>query len=340
MAPIYPPDANPGPLLELASNLRQLSQGLSSSSSQISTVATAAGASWAGDAYEAFSQHATKRGYTIQDIAQTMAKAAMPLQAHAAVIVATRAAYMAAAASIAVSFGASIAAMEAAVLELQVSGIACAGTLAVLEVKIGSALFESTPERASADQPPTTGGLVDVTKAVVTDEKNGAAGMIRGIERGLANNTERYVRNGKELERWSRAGRGASLGVTRAEAAALTTSRAAKWIKGGPLGTVLSGAGQVWSDRNENLTGTQRATRAGAATVIEGGGGYVGAVAGAEGGAAIGAAIGVWFGGVGAVPGAVIGGAVGGIGGGIAGSMAGKAAKQWLFDWNPGGAFK
>jgi hypothetical protein len=340
MAPVYPPDANPGPLLELASNLRQLSQGLTSSSGQISTAANAAGASWAGVAYEAFSEHASKRGYTIQDIAQTMAKAATPLQAHAAVIVATRTAYYTAEAALAVSFGASVAAMEMAVLELQLSGIACAGALAVLEAKIGSALFDSTPSRLAADKRPTTGGVVDVTLAAVTNTKNGAKGIVTGLERGVANNSQTYVRNGKELERWSRAGRGASLGVTRTEAVALTSSRAAKWIKGGPAGTLLSGASQVWSDRNENLTGTQRTTRAGAATVLEGGGAYVGAVAGAEGGAALGAAIGAIFGGVGAVPGAVIGGALGGIAGGLAGSAAGKAAKEWLFNWNPGGTFK
>jgi hypothetical protein len=343
MAPIYPPAANPSPLLELASNLRQLSQGLTSSSGQISAVATAAGASWAGDAYEAFSRKATKRGYTIQDIAQTMAKAAMPLQAHAAVIVATRAQYTAAQAALAASAGfasaAALAAMEAAVLELQMSGIACAGALAILEVKIGAALFDSTPERAATDKTPTTGGVVDIAKDSFTNTKNGAGGIVRGLESGLANNTTTYVRNGKELERWSRGSKG-SLALTRAEAAALTSNKWAGRIKGGPAGTLLSGVGQWWGDRNENLTEAQRFTRAGTATVLEGGGGYVGAVAGAQGGAALGAAIGAIFGGVGAVPGAVIGGALGGIGGGIAGSAAGKAAKQWLFDWNPGGVFK
>jgi uncharacterized protein YukE len=337
MVAIYPPEANPGPLLELASNLRQLSQGLTNSSSQISTVATAAGASWAGDAYEAFSNHATKRGYTIQDIAQTMAKAATPLQAHAAVIVATRTAYNAAAATLAVSFGASAAAMQAAVLQLQMSGIACAGALAILELKIGAALFDSTPERAATDKTPTTGGVIDIAKDSYTNIKNGNQGIGIGLERGLIKGSETYVRNGKELERWSRAGRGASLGITRTQAAARIAGKVGRV---GPLGILTSGVGQLWEDRNESITEAQRFTRAGTATVLEGGGGFVGAIAGAQGGAAVGAAIGVWFGGVGAVPGAVIGGALGGIGGGIAGSAAGKAAKQWLFDWNPGGVFK
>jgi uncharacterized protein YukE len=339
---IYPPEANPGPLLELASNLRQLSQGLTNSSSQISTAASAAGASWAGDAYEAFSQHASKRGYTIQDIAQTMAKAATPLQAHAAVIVQTRAQYTAAQAALAASFGtasaAALAAMQAAVLQLQMSGIACASALAILEIKIGAALFDSTTERASTDKQPTTGGVIDIAKDSYTNIKNGRQGMTVGLERGLIKGSETYVRNGKELERWSRAGRGASLGITRTQAAARIAGKVGKV---GPLGILTSGLGQWWSDRNENLTPAQRTTRAGTATVLEGGGGFVGAIAGAQGGAAVGAAIGAIFGaGVGAVPGAVIGGAIGGIAGGIAGSAAGKAAKEWLFDWNPGGVFK
>jgi uncharacterized protein YukE len=96
------------------------------------------------------------------------------------------------------------------------------------------------------------------------------------------------------------------------------------------LSGVLAGGTQALVDYdNPNMQMEQRVGRVAAATVLEGGGAWVGATQGATFGAFVGSFVPI------PVVGTVVGAAVGGVIGGVIGSKLGKAAKEWLFKWKP-----
>lgn len=371
----YPPSADARPILELAADLRQMAAGLGQSSTQLVSMATTASANWVGQAAQAFQNRMASRTATIDEVATTIASAAVPLQTFAAVIQSTSAAYSAAATAemaaraglpwTSAALAAALAAEQAALTALQVGGVACATALAVIEGKVAAAQYvlsgmddepatRPVPQPAPAPTPtpapvPTTAvrdapdwnRLIDglLTGAQVGGNVGDGAleGTRRGFDEALRRNLQEYVRNGTTFERW-RANRGGPLtGMTAAETRAAVNRLGVLGRRLGPVGLVVEGVQQVRDDRNQSgLTTTQRFGRTSAAVLLQGGG----AMAGAASGAGVGAAIGSLVGGVGAVPGAVIGGFVGGIAGSLGGSEAGRVLKEWLFQWNPQGAFR
>jgi uncharacterized protein YukE len=269
------------------------------------------------------------------------------------------------------ALAAAIAAELAAVTALEAAGLACAGALVVIEAKVAAGEYllhsmnttkgSTTPQTTPAPQTTTPStAATPKTETASTDWDHLVDEVVHAVERGLhiaepalegsmdglkhalEHNTQTYVRNGRTFQRWAANQGGPRLGLTATEAAATTTGAVARWAQRLPaVGVALAGVTQTMEDnRNARLTTTQRVGRTSAAVLFEGGGAVVGAEAGATAGATAGAAVGAFFGGVGAVPGAVVGGAVGAVGGAFLGSSAGHAAKEWLFNWNPQGAFK
>ena len=362
------PPCEAAPVHTLASNLKQMSQGLQQSATKMTTTGVGIDGCWGGQAAQKFTEHTAQRANTIDSIASSLASAAVPLDIYASAIAATSTAYSTAAMTenaaraglpwTAAVLAAAIAAETAAVVALQGAGAACAGALAVIEFKVAAAEYllgsGGSPATSTNGGGAQASSLTDATREtlhqaghglhiageMVGAVADGVEGLAKGLERGIENNSQQYLRNGKELLRWTVDGRGTALGMTRTQAVARVAS-ASKWAEGAPvLGAVVSGISQTLDDANLNLTTVQRVGRTSSAVLFEGGGAYAGASAGASFGATTGAAIGVWFGGIGAVPGAAIGGVVGGVLGGIGGSVAGRQLKEWLFQWNATGAFK
>lgn len=376
----YPQNANSQPIRALARDLRRMGQGLGQGSQKLTNTATTASVDWFGLAAQAFLDQMQKRSATIDEIGQAIASAATPLDTFAAAIDATSAAYSTAAVAeqaaraglpwTAGALAAAIAAETAAVASLQAAGVACAGALVIIEAKVAAGEYllhemnqprdttpapttpaPSTPTTSTPTAPTTSTSaewdhlVDDVVHAVhrgLHVAEPALEGYFEGLKHALEEHVKTYVRNGRTFQRWAANQGGPRLGLTAGEATASLGSTAARWAQRLPaVGVALTGVVQTMDDtRNARLTTTQRVGRTSAAVLLEGGGGVVGAEAGAVAGASAGAAVGALFGGVGAVPGAVVGGAVGALGGAFLGTTAGKAAKEWLFNWNPQGAFK
>lgn len=372
----YPPNADSAPIRALARDLRNMAKGLDQGSSSLISTAAATGGSWLGAAAQAFVDQMNKRATTIDEVARTIASAAVPLETFAAAIDSSTVTYLAGVGQemsvgwTGIGMATALATETAGVVALQTAAAACAAALAVIEAKVaageyqlhamnnpsGSTTPSTTPAPTtpapSAPTAPTTSTsaewdhLVDDVVHAVHRGLHVAEPMLEGYFEGLKHALEEhvktYVRNGRTFQRWAANQGGPRLGLTAAEATESLGGTAARWAHRLPaVGVALTGVVQTMDDtRDARLTTSQRVGRTSAAVLLEGGGGIVGAEAGAAAGASAGAAVGALFGGVGAVPGAVVGGAAGALGGAFLGTAAGKAAKEWLFNWNPQGAFK
>ena len=142
----YPPMAEARPIIELATQLRELGQLFNQQSGQIRQTATTATSTWTGQAANTFVQNMTGRADTISDVGRLLGQAATPLQAFAAAITSTQAAYSAAATAeraaqaglpwTAAALAAAIAAETGAVTAHQAAGFACAGALGGIVAQI------------------------------------------------------------------------------------------------------------------------------------------------------------------------------------------------------------
>ena len=312
---------------------------------------------------------------TIASAAAPLQTFAAAIQSTSAAYTAAVIAERAAEASIIGNAGASeaaVAAEMAAVFALEAAGLACAGALAVIEAKVAAAELagigshaQATPQPTPTPQPqpaptptptPQVQSMIDPWSAylstagenIATDKRNvyepfvgGIEGYERGLEYAIENNSQAYRRGGNSLLRWTIAGKGTALGMTRAQAVA-RAANIARWTRFAPaVGATIDGVAQTMEDANNtSLTTGNRVARTTATVAIDGAGAWAGAVAGASVGAEVGALVGVWFGGVGAAPGAAIGSAIGGAAGAFGGSTLGHHLKEELFKWNPGGLFE
>lgn len=375
----YPPTADARPILELANDLRQMAQGLGNGAGQLTSTATTATSSWVGQAAQAFAARMAQRTATIDEIARTVASAAVPLQTFAAAITSTSAAYSSAAVAeqaaraglpwTSGALAAAIMAETAALGGLQAAGVACAGALAVIEARVAAAQYSlstmddqpstapTTPQPQPQPQPaptPTPTPVSAVRDAPdwdrLLEQVVHAAhvasvtmeGAVDGLEKGLEKALHEFratYTRNDKLLERWKANRGGPLTGMTYAEARGAAHTLGTW------GRRLVGPAGLAIDAVEQ---TMKDSNDASLTTSQRIGRTSAAVvvqggatmAGASSGAALGAGIGVWFGGVGAVPGALIGGFVGGVGGAWGGSIAGKALKEELFRWNPGGAFR
>ena len=147
----YPPTANSIPIRRFAASLRQLSSGLQQTSAQLTATAASASSAWTGAAADAFGRHVGERAGTVRTVATETATAATVLDAYAAAIDTTSAAYSTAATAehaaraglpwTAAALAAAIAAEQAAYAGFLAAGAACKGALISVNVRLAASLF-------------------------------------------------------------------------------------------------------------------------------------------------------------------------------------------------------
>lgn len=173
----YPRSADSAPLNRLATDLKQLCDGLTSAAGQITSGTRTAQQSWAGAAADAFVAHATKRSTELTEAAQVLSKAIPALQTFARAIDTTQTTYVAAvhaerAARALTPYGEAavalaIAAQGQAVATQQAAGLACGGALAIVN---GMLYFELADDAqpSLAESMPAAPGAPGVLPAPTT----------------------------------------------------------------------------------------------------------------------------------------------------------------------------
>jgi hypothetical protein len=339
----FPTHVNENTLLTLADNLMGFVDVLGDGQRRFSTSARFADREWVGASGEAFAAHIRHRSAKLGNISQAVPPAAQALRHYVSAIRAATANYKNFAAlerSVnSSSSGLARSRRDMEIWETAISGQKAAAEQAKAAAEACAAIIEHVVAEVTKQLSDSyrLSRFIKDAKEPIEDIGN----AIGGAEGALGRASEEYTRGrGTDKEvtrmRWKPGYRqlpafGGGQHTFEEFIAKMRLlrqlSKAGKVVE--LAGPVIDAYAQQLEDLELNFTPEQRARRAAAAGVIEGGGSAVGARVGGVGGASAGSVIPGY--------GTAIGAIGGSIAGGKAGSAIGKWAKELLFKWSPGG---